>query len=325
MAYTVKQVAKMSGVSVRTLHFYDETGLLRPARVGANGYRFYEEPQLLALQQILFYRELGFELKRIKEILGRKNFEIVSALESHRKILERDATRTRRLIATIDKTIEHLKGGKKMKSEEMFVGFSVARGADRFGESIKLGGPGGEPHDCKVSARDTGGAFCIFEANGFSAGPRHLHFEQDEWMYVLAGEFIVELGKEKKRLHLRAGESVFIPRKTPHAWAAANGELGRVLTLFQPAGTMEEFYHELGRVTGGLGEEKRSRGEKAKRRNAPLPLLYSSPPLPSLKPGVLPTVEQVKNRSYTAAQVKGLHEFFAAHGMDLLGPPLGFE
>src|SRR3954471_16425341 len=110
MAYTVKQVAAMSGVSVRTLHFYDERGLLKPARVGANGYRFYEEPQLLTLQQILFYRELGFELKRIKEILGRADFEIVSALESHRKILERDVTRTRRLIATINKTIEHLKG-----------------------------------------------------------------------------------------------------------------------------------------------------------------------------------------------------------------------
>src|ERR1700704_3711963 len=71
MAYTVKQVAAMSGVSVRTLHFYDETGLLAPAYHGANGYRFYEEPQLLTLQQILFYRELGFELKQIKRILGR--------------------------------------------------------------------------------------------------------------------------------------------------------------------------------------------------------------------------------------------------------------
>ena len=70
MAYTVKQVAAMSGVSVRTFHFYDETGLLRPAYIGANGYRFYEEAQLLTLQQILFYRQLGLELKQIKEILG---------------------------------------------------------------------------------------------------------------------------------------------------------------------------------------------------------------------------------------------------------------
>ena len=69
MAYSVKQMAEMSGVSVRTLHFYDETGLLKPAFCRANGYRVYEEAQVLTLQQILFYRELGFELKQIKQIL----------------------------------------------------------------------------------------------------------------------------------------------------------------------------------------------------------------------------------------------------------------
>src|SRR5207302_492428 len=107
MAYTVKQVAAMSGVSVRALHFYDETGLLAPAYHGANGYRFYEEPQLLTLQQILFYRELGFELKQIKQILGRTDFEKVAALRSHRKVLQEKLAQTGRLIETIDKTVEH--------------------------------------------------------------------------------------------------------------------------------------------------------------------------------------------------------------------------
>src|SRR6186997_2782885 len=115
MAYTVKQLAAMSGVSVRTLHFYDETGLLKPAYVGDNGYRFYEEPQLLTLQQILFYRELGFELKRIKEVLGRADFEKVAALESHRSVLEQNLARTQTLIETIDKTLAHLKGTTPMK------------------------------------------------------------------------------------------------------------------------------------------------------------------------------------------------------------------
>src|SRR3954451_4628764 len=113
MAYTVKQVATMSGVSVRALHFYDETGLLKPAYLGANGYRFYEEPQLLMLQQILFYRELGFELKQIKRILGRADFEKAAALRSHRKVLQKKLGQTRTLVETIYKTIEHLKGGKK--------------------------------------------------------------------------------------------------------------------------------------------------------------------------------------------------------------------
>lgn len=146
MAYTVKQLAGMSGVSVRTLHFYDETGLLKPAYYGANGYRFYEEPQLLTLQQILFYRELGFELKQIQRVLSRADFEKVAALESHRKILRKNLARTRKLVQTIDKTIAHLKGKKKMKSQEMFVGFSPEQQAkhekyliDRFGEGMKAG------------------------------------------------------------------------------------------------------------------------------------------------------------------------------------------
>src|SRR6187399_1350430 len=124
MAYTVKKLATMSGVSVRTLHFYDEAGLLKPARVGANGYRYYEKAQLLTLQQILFYRELGFELKQIKRIIGRSDFDKVAALESHRTVLLKNFDRTRSLIVTIDKTIEHLKGTKKMKSNELFAGFS---------------------------------------------------------------------------------------------------------------------------------------------------------------------------------------------------------
>jgi DNA-binding transcriptional MerR regulator len=144
MAYTVKKLAEMSGVSVRTLHFYDETGLLKPAYYGANGYRFYEEAQLLTLQQILFYREVGFELKRIKRILGRSNFDQVAALESHRQVLRKNLVRTRKLIVTIDKTIDRLKGLKKMKNEELFVGFDPAQQArheqyliHRFGEGMR--------------------------------------------------------------------------------------------------------------------------------------------------------------------------------------------
>ena len=144
MAYTVKKVAAISGVSVRTLHFYDEAGLLKPAYYAANGYRFYEEAQLLMLQQILFYRELGFELKQIKRMLVQPDFEKIGALKSHRKALLKNLHRTRQLIETIDKTIEHLKGKKKMKSQEMFVGFDPEEQArherylvTRFGESMK--------------------------------------------------------------------------------------------------------------------------------------------------------------------------------------------
>jgi DNA-binding transcriptional MerR regulator len=246
MAYTVKQVAAMSRVSVRTLHFYDEMGLLKPAYQGANGYRFYEEPQLLILQQILFYRELGFELRQIQRILGRADFEKLAALQSHRKVLEKDLARTRKLIETIEKTIQHLKGKKKMKSQEMFVGFSVAAGDDRFSEHIKLNGH--SPNDCKVSAQDTAGATCVFEFTGRSGGPRHLHYEQDEWIYVLAGEFDFQVGE--KRFRVGPGESVFLPRKVAHVWACVNEKPGKIIDMYQPAGNMEEFFREVGKFNG---------------------------------------------------------------------------
>ena len=246
MAYTVRQVAGLSGVSVRTLHFYDELGLLKPARVRANGYRYYEEPQLLALQQILFYRELGFELKDIKSILGRADFEQAAALEAHRSVLEKNLARTQTLIATIDKTIEHVRGTKKMSSEEMFAGFRVASGEACFDEEVKLNG---EPIDCKVSGRDTGGAMCVFEFTGSSSGPRRRHQDQDEWIYVVNGELIFVVGERQFRAG--AGESVFVPRQTVCAWASANGRRARIVDVYQPAGRMEEFFREVGKYSGG--------------------------------------------------------------------------
>lgn len=284
MAYTVKQVARMSGVSVRTLHFYDETGLLKPAYVGANGYRFYEEPQLLSLQQILFYRELGFELKQIQQILGRADFEKIAALQSHRKVLQKNLARTRQLIETIDKTVQHLKGRKKMKSQEMFVGFSVGAGKDRFNKPIILGGPGGEPNDCKVSGKDTDGAMCVFEFTGASGGPPHVHHEQDEWLYVVEGEFEVHVGKE--RFQLSTGESVFMPRKVAHMWGCVSGKPGKIINVYQPAGRMEEFFRGLGKP-----------------------------------PKDLITAEQMLNKTYTAEQVNSLRRLFEVHGMKLLPPP----
>jgi DNA-binding transcriptional MerR regulator len=274
----------MSGVSVRTLHFYDEKRLLKPAYLGANGYRYYEEPQLLTLQQILFFRELGFELKEIKRILGRADFETVAALEAHRQVLRENVNRTQRLILTIDKTIQHLKGNQPMHGAEMFEGFSVAAGHDRFGERVKLGT---EPNDCKVSGRDTGGAMCVFEFSGSTGGPRHSHVEQDEWIYVLDGELDFELGA--KRMRLAAGESVFIPRRTAHAWAAANGTPAKIMNVYQPAGRLEDFFRALATSTD------------------------------------LPTAEEAKKHIVTAKQKAAVGRLFRAHGMEMLGPPLGWD
>ncbi len=125
MAYTVKKLSELSGVTVRTLHFYEEAALLKPAYYGSNGYRYYEEKQLLQLQQILFFKELGFSLKQIQKIVGKSDFDQLAALHSHRKALSREREKIGVLLKTIDKTIKHLNGKKKMKDKEMFDGFNI--------------------------------------------------------------------------------------------------------------------------------------------------------------------------------------------------------
>lgn len=103
MKYTVKELAKLSGVSVRTLHWYDEIGLLKPAYYSAKGYRHYEEEQLQLLKQILFFKELGFALKDIQKMLSQSDFDKLMAIHMHKATLEDNVNRSRALIETIDK------------------------------------------------------------------------------------------------------------------------------------------------------------------------------------------------------------------------------
>lgn len=121
---TVKQLSKLAGVTPRTLHHYDAIGLLKPSRVGANGYRYYGEESLLRLQQILFYRELDIPLDDIKKIMGRRDFDVLGALQSHKDALKRQVARLNRLIDTVDNTINHLKGKQIMSDKAYFEGFS---------------------------------------------------------------------------------------------------------------------------------------------------------------------------------------------------------
>ena len=122
--FTVKQLSKLAGVTPRSLHHYDEIGLLKPSRVGDNGYRYYGEESVLRLQQILFYRELGIPLEDIKKIMGRRDFDVLGALRTHKEALQKQVTRLNRLINTVDNTINHLKGNTTMSDKAYFEGFS---------------------------------------------------------------------------------------------------------------------------------------------------------------------------------------------------------
>jgi DNA-binding transcriptional MerR regulator len=128
--FTVKQLSRLAGVTPRTLHHYDAIGLLKPSRVGENGYRYYGEESLLRLQQILFYRELDLPLEDIKRIMGRRDFDELAALEGHKLELGKRMERLERLIRTVDNTIEHLKGKKDMSKRQLFEAFSDEQQAE---------------------------------------------------------------------------------------------------------------------------------------------------------------------------------------------------
>jgi MerR family transcriptional regulator, thiopeptide resistance regulator len=122
--YTVKQLANLAGVSVRTLHFYDQVGLLKPEFRTANSYRHYGEDAAVRLQQIMFFRELDFSLEEIKQIMSRPGFNMLEALESHRGLLEKRRERLDELLATVDRTVKKLKGKTEMSIKDYYKGFS---------------------------------------------------------------------------------------------------------------------------------------------------------------------------------------------------------
>jgi len=124
MKYTVHTLAELAGITVRTLHHYDEIGLLKPSFSGSNGYRYYEEKELLKLQQILFFRELEFSLEQIKAIMESKAFDVLAAMKEQRSMLRLKRKRLDELLATIEKTIKSKEGGEYMKNDDMYGGFT---------------------------------------------------------------------------------------------------------------------------------------------------------------------------------------------------------
>jgi DNA-binding transcriptional MerR regulator len=125
--YKVKEVADLAGISVRTLHHYDNIGLLTPAVTEANGYRLYSEEDLARLQQILFFKELDFPLQKIKEILDDPNFDRNKALDTHKQLLIEKKNRLERIIQSVEQTIESIEGGTIMSKKDMFEPFDMKK------------------------------------------------------------------------------------------------------------------------------------------------------------------------------------------------------
>ena len=123
----IKEVADLVGISVRTLHHYDAIGLLIPEKVNDANYRQYSEADLERLQQILFFKELGFSLKKIKTILSQEQYDQVETLELQHSLLIRKKQRLETMIQTMEKTIQYKKGEITMRNEEKFAGFDFSK------------------------------------------------------------------------------------------------------------------------------------------------------------------------------------------------------
>lgn len=139
MEYTITKLARLSGVTARTLRYYDEIGLLCPTRV-SNGYRIYGQKEVDTLQQILFYRELGMDLKEIADILKNPKFDREQALQSHLSALLQKKNQLELLICNVTKTIASMKGETEMSNKEKFEGFKdkmIADNEKKYGKEIR--------------------------------------------------------------------------------------------------------------------------------------------------------------------------------------------
>ena len=125
--YTIKEIADLAGVTTRTLRYYDQIGLIKPLEIGENGYRYYDHGKLLQLQQIMFFRELDLPLKEIQYILSRPDFQLLPALENHRKALQKQINRIKKLLETVENTILSLEGEINMSEKNLFNGFDESQ------------------------------------------------------------------------------------------------------------------------------------------------------------------------------------------------------
>ena len=138
--YSTGKLSEISGVSSRTLRYYDEIGLLKPSFINESGYRYYDDNEVALLQQILFYKERGLELQTIKEIIYRKDFDLYSALEEHLVSLEEEKKKIDRMINSVKLSIKSLKGEYNMSDKEKFEAFKknlVDENEKNYGKEIR--------------------------------------------------------------------------------------------------------------------------------------------------------------------------------------------
>jgi len=198
LEYTIKDIAKIAGISTRTLRYYDEIKLLSPKRISSNGYRIYGKEEVNKLQQILFYREFDIKLENIAELITRNDFDREKALIEHRENLLGKRKQIDDLIQNLDESIEEMKGRTIMKDHDKFKGFKE----QKISENEKIYGK---------EIREKYGDEVIEESNKKYMGQTKEQYEQAEtrskkilsklYQAMEEGEPASEEAQEVARLH----------------------------------------------------------------------------------------------------------------------------
>ena len=206
MALKVKEVADLVKISIRTLHHYDQIGLLKPESVSPAGYRLYTDRNLERLQQILFFREIGFELQEIKEMLDSPGFDPRQALYTHRELLLKKKRRLEEIIRTVENTIKSMEGESTMDKKDMFSGFDMSeieKHQNQYAEEVKQKYGNTDAYKESVGktskytredwAKITGDAGRIYQkiAAAMDKGPAHPEAQQavGEWRQHISDNF----------------------------------------------------------------------------------------------------------------------------------------
>lgn len=197
MKYQVKQVADIAGVSIRTLHHYDDIQLLNPSALTEAGYRLYSDADLERLQQILFFREIGFRLDDIKEMLDHPNFDRRAALQSQKDMLMKKKQRMEEMIQTIDRTLRSIEGEEHMNKRDLFAGLSmkdIEEHQQTYADEVrKLYGreiaDESEERTSAYSAGDWRGIMAEFDSIYRRIAARMIHGPDDEEVQSAVGAF----------------------------------------------------------------------------------------------------------------------------------------
>ncbi len=208
MEYSVNKLSKMSGVSARTLRYYDEIGLLKPMKVAYSGYRIYGQSEINILQQILFYRELNFPLNKIKKLLTNTDFDREQAFQNHLSELQQKRKQLDKLINNVAKSIAAMKGEAQMSDNEKFEGFKqllVDENERKYGKEVRK-----KYGDKTVS--ESNAKLMGLTQEQFDDGERlRIEFEETLKIAFVSGDPAGELAQKACDLH-RQWLCVFYPK-----------------------------------------------------------------------------------------------------------------